>query len=317
MKNLGKNFKARADARRKELIRHGFSNVGSLSDAEVVENIAAPRVIGKAVQDALNNRKMNPFLRNMEKLGLDIPQDIRSAIREREAEDNARRATANRERKIRSTLRIPEIHVDFLEEKFGARSYDQIEERLEQIHNQLIRFTREQLDRHNMMDGVRMNGDYFTYKWGQFTDNTVSDTMMDLVTNLKGPGIIWLYGMMQNGTYFTDDINYDSDGDGEHTRFLASAHNILREAYNVPLDGVHKSYGTMLPRQYDETYDEAGVSAEGVVLFNRMVLAMQDENTTDSELSAIDAQRHALSKVQQDVYTQLIRRYEEKVDMER
>ena len=92
------------------------------------------------------------------------------------------------------------------------------------------------------------------YRWGPGENNPVQERMEKTLSELNDTQLMWLLSMHENGTWFSDAIDYDSTGDGRHTRYLYSARNILESAKDVGSDGIHPQYGSLSLRSMKNVF---------------------------------------------------------------
>lgn len=258
--------KRKANVRKKELRRYGYTGFETMSDRKINRLINRPSGVGKATEYAMNvgNYGPNSFIGQLEREGIRPPQALLDAVREKELKKQRRRDEEELQRRkrrdssddtISKKLGIPQIHIDFIRNEFSPRNYYEFEQSFEAMKQQLIDYTVSQIDYHNDINFTDEHGNFVSYVWGAKADtnNTVKSEMLRDIHALNGAGVVWLYNMMRNGTYFTDDINYDSDpeeSDGKYTKHLYTAHQLLKEALDIPDDGVHDKYGDMMPDGY-------------------------------------------------------------------
>ena len=236
-----RNLKNRADKRRAVLNELGFQNVDRATDSDL--DSLTPQGIRRAFEEVKQTKKIFRFgpIQDLINMGLDVPVDLRNEIEQHQVEE----ARKERERQIELAERrkfnnLPKIY----REQLFAEGYTtpaEVNDRVRDIKRELHVIVQQGIDAHH--DIVRSNGK--SYRWGVGTNNTVEEEMFRTLSQLTNTQALWLLNMYKNGTLFSDFINYDSKGDGKHTRYLYSARNIIESAKDVGTDGVHPQYGSL------------------------------------------------------------------------
>lgn len=314
---IATNARRKANSRRKVLRQYGYTGFETMPDHKINRLINRPSGIAKATDYALNvgNYGPNSLIGQLERAGIKPPQDLLDAVREKEIKKQRRRDEEDRQRRkrrensdgrISEKLGIPQIHIDFIRNEFSPRNYYEFEESFIAMKQQLIDYTKTQLDYHNDINFTDEHGNFVSYIWGNSaqSNNPVKGDMLEGIHGLKGAGVVWLYNMMRNGTYFTDDINYDSAGDGEHTRHLYTAHQLLQEALNLPDDGVHDKYGDMMPDGYRQIFRSNDSPAFKLY---RELFAAEQSNSLNKErkINEINDKAKKLPIEEFEIYKQL------------
>lgn len=317
LNKIATSERRKANSRKKELRAHGFDNFENLSDAKINSIIRTPRAVGRAVEDALRTQGYgkNGLLGQLESEGITLPVAVKEADNRKKEERRKRRLEEKDARKRRrkdsddvigKKLGIPQIHVDFIRNEFSPRNYYEYEQSLESMRRQLIDYTMSQLDYHNDINFTDEYGNFVSYIWGSSakSNNPIKSEMLRDIHALDGSGIVWLYNMMRNGTYFTDDINYDSKGDGKYTKHLYTAHQLLKEALNLPDTGVHDKYGDMMPDGYRHIF--RNIESPAFKLY-RELFAVEQSNSVNRErkIQEINDKAKNLPVEEFEIYKQL------------
>ena len=236
-----RNLKNRADKRRAVLNELGFQNVDRATDSDLDE--LTPQGIRRAYEEVKETKKIFRFgpIQALIDMGVDVPVDLRNEIERHQVEE----ARKERERQIELAERrkfnnLPKIY----REQMFAEGYttpQEVSDRLRDISRELINILKDGIDAHH--DIVKKSG--AAYRWGPGVNNDVQESMERTLSQLNNTQKMWLLRMYENGTWFSDTIDYDSKGDGKHTRYLYSARNILESAKDVGHDGIHPQYGSL------------------------------------------------------------------------
>lgn len=236
-----RNLKNRADKRRAVLNELGFQNVDRATDSDLDE--FTPMGIRRAYEIVVQTKKIFRYgpIQALIDIGVDIPVDMRNEIERIQMEE----AQKERERQIELAERrkynnLPKIYREQLFAE-GYTTPQEVSDRLRDISRELQIVLMRGINAHH--DIVKKSG--AAYRWGPGENNPVQERMEKTLSELNNTQKMWLLRMYENGTLFSDTIDYDSTGDGKHTRYLYSARNILESAKDVGHDGIHPHYGTL------------------------------------------------------------------------
>lgn len=235
------NLRNRANARRKVLEELGFRDIENASD-ELLDSMT-PSGIRGALDDVVRNSKVFKHgpIQELLDTGVKLPNSVEYMITLEEEHQKRMKKQQEREDELRRKYNnLPKIYRDQMDDE-GYETPQEVDDRIRDIKRELEVIVQQGIDAHH--DIVKSDGR--SYRWGVGTNNTVEEEMFRTLSQLNDIQAIWLMNMYKNGTLFSDFINYDSKGDGKHTRYLYSARNIIESAKDVGSDGVHPQYGSV------------------------------------------------------------------------
>lgn len=236
------NLRNRANARRKVLEELGFRDIENASD-ELLDTMR-PSGIRRALDDVVRNSKVFKYgpIQKLLDTGVKLPSNVEYMIILKEEHERRMKREREREKELRRKYNnLPKIYRDQLEDE-GYETPQEVDDRIRDIKRELEVIVQQGIDAHH--DIVRTD-DGTSYRWGTGTNNTVEEEMFRALSQLNDIQMIWLLNMYKNGTLFSDFVNYESKGDGKHTRYLYSARNIIESAKDVGSDGIHPQYGSL------------------------------------------------------------------------
>lgn len=235
------NLRNRANARRKVLEELGFRDIENASD-ELLDTMR-PLGIRRALDDVVRNSKVFKYgpIQKLLDTGVKLPSNVEYMITLKEEHERRMKREREREKELRRKYNnLPKIYRDQLYNE-GYETPKEVDDRITNIKRELEVIIKDGINAHH--DIVKDDGS--SYRWGVGKNNPVEEKMLRALSQLNDVQVIWLMNMYENGTLFSDHINYDSKGDGKHTRYLYSARNIIESAKDVGSDGIHPQYGSV------------------------------------------------------------------------
>lgn len=258
MKNMDKmnlsKLKNQADYRRKRLKEEGYDG-DAVPDKKLVEVITLPRNLKKYKDAAIKSGKMTPILKDMERVGIEIPEEVHESIYEKTIQRLRKKERLENDTLIRKSYNnLSKKFRDRLEEETKTKDAKVNNDYIQRVRRKLEVMVEDKVRKHVEITKTFTNGYTASYHWGQKSVNTTEKEIEKALARLEDYQVIFVYDLYQNGTLFSDDSDYDSD-QANMTRYLSSALQLIQEGFNVPRSGIHPKYGSVRPEELENKYE--------------------------------------------------------------
>lgn len=252
------NREARGRYRRTILEELGFRNIGGLSNEQLDRMIDNPSGLRALVDniERTGNKPSYGILKDLESKGVRLPVSTTEKMYE------------TRTRKYFERINLAKHYAEDIIFDTGATTPLEIGVEVEALRVKVKDLIKDIIDKHDDIEYTTKTGKHVKFTWGAKQGRQVRKDVLAMIDVMTGNQIMWLVNMVENGSLLSEEMNYDSNDDGTHTRFLASVRQLVTSAFEVGNDGIHPTYGSMSTQRASMVF--RGINEENDELYENM-----------------------------------------------